>query len=588
MASFTAPLTGFTSSVSMQVSAIIHCPNGSCQSRNPLPNQVCHKCGRAIPKHYLWAVGMDWVNHSAGELLAGRYLMLDNYVLLDTRPGSVPRVPLEISEDIAPYLSLFPYRPHVPQAYGAMLLNDQDVLLLEKAPIYAHAVIDAGDEEGAGSVLEAGSTAVTPAGQLMPLLSDRWNSASPLRQLHWLWQMAQLWQPLRNEGVATSLLRPHLLRVDGHWLRLLELQSDRVTGTTPNLSQLGELWQQWITTAHPTIQGFLTRLTQLMLQGQIRSGEQLVNWLDQGLATCSDRATHPIYIAMGSDVGPTRQENQDACHPPSGSVIAAVPGGQTLTIVCDGLGGHAEGKMAAQLALDTIKQAIQRIDFTGDRLAPATLTVMLEKAVYAANDLINQQNREGNRWDRQRMGTTVVMALAYAHELYVAHVGDSRAYWINQTGCHQVTLDDDLASHEVRLGYAFYREIQREVIAGSLVQALGMGEKVALTVNVRRLMLDGAGILLVCSDGLSDRDLLETVWQAEVLPVLRGEVELAIACQRLVELANLHNGHDNVTVGLMHFPGVADQGNGVASIPKSEFLSAQLMALLPSPTGVRG
>ncbi len=569
----------------MQLSAIIHCPNGSCQSRNPLNNRVCHKCGRSIPKYYLWAVGINWASHTNGELLAGRYLILDNHVLLDTRPGSVPRVPLEISEDIAPYLSLFPYRPHIPQAYGAMLLNDQDVLLLEKAPIYPHAVIDSLAEfDDAASP----STPTSQGGQLMPLLSDRWNGASPLRQLHWLWQMAQLWQPLRNEGVVSSLLRPELLRVEDHWLRLLELQSDRTTGTTPSLSQLAELWQHWISTAHPTIQGFLTRLTQLMLQGQIRTSEQLLNSLDQGLATCSDRATHPIHIAMASHIGPTRKQNEDACHPPSGSVIATLPGGNTLTIICDGLGGHEDGEVASELAVETIKQAIQRIDFSGDRLAPATLTVMLEKAIYAANDLINQRNREDKRWDRQRMGTTVVMALAYAHELYVAHVGDSRAYWINHTGCHQLTLDDDLASHEVRLGYAFYREIQREIIAGSLVQALGMGEKIPLTVNVRRLMLDGAGILLLCSDGLSDRDLLEQIWQAQLLPVLQGEVELPIACQQLVELANTQNGHDNVTVGLMHFSGVAQVDNGLANVPKSEFLSAQLMALLPSPTGVRG
>ena len=79
------------------------------------------------------------------------------------------------------------------------------------------------------------------------------------------------------------------------------------------------------------------------------------------------------------------------------------------------------------------------------------------------------------------MGTTVVMALPIAPAMYITHVGDSRAYWITRHNCHQITLDDDLASREVRLGYAVYRQALQHSGSGSLVQALGMSTSASLT-----------------------------------------------------------------------------------------------------------
>ncbi len=88
------------------------------------------------------------------------------------------------------------------------------------------------------------------------------------------------------------------------------------------------------------------------------------------------------------------------------------------------------------------------------------------------------------------MGTTLVMALAHIHELYVAHVGDSRAYWITRTGCYQVTLDDDVACREVRLGYSLYRDALEQVAAGALIQALGITSSNTLHPTVQRFPVD--------------------------------------------------------------------------------------------------
>lgn len=72
------------------------------------------------------------------------------------------------------------------------------------------------------------------------------------------------------------------------------------------------------------------------------------------------------------------------------------------------------------------------------------------------------------------MGTTVVTSMAIAHEIYFANVGDSRIYWITKDGCHQVTVDDDLATKEVRMGSGLYRLVSANPRTGALLQALGM------------------------------------------------------------------------------------------------------------------
>ena len=115
-----------------------------------------------------------------------------------------------------------------------------------------------------------------------------------------------------------------------------------------------------------------------------------------------------------------------------------------------------------------------------------------------------------------------------------------------------MTLDDDLATREVRLNGTLYRQALGMISSGSLFQALGMNSSTALHPNIRRLIVDEECIFLLCSDGVSDRDRVDQYWQTEILPVLEGKVDLATACQRTINMANTHNGHDNSTVALVH------------------------------------
>jgi len=493
----------------------------------------------SVAKHYLWALGEGIKGCKPGDLIAGRYLVKRDRLLVDTQPEQLPEMPEEIPSVVTPYLRLFAYQLHVPQVYG--LVSSQrsklsgDIWLLENGPIL--------------KVTES----------LMPELADSWKGATAMRQLNWLWQISQLWQPFIAQGVASTLLTPELQRVEGQLVRFLELQPDR---KPPNLSQLGKLWQQSLEDAHPAIANFLRQLCQQMVAGQVRNGEQLMSQLDKALAKCGRFYDRHVQIATGTDVGRARAHNEDACYPPSGTVFSGNPGSSACAIVCDGIGGQDGGEIASAEAIAVLRDKLNQMPLHPANWDPLSLTSKLERAACAANDKIAGRNDSEHRQGRQRMGTTLVMALAHIHELYVAHVGDSRAYWITRTGCYQVTLDDDVASREVRLGYSLYRDALEQVAAGALIQALGITSSNTLHPTVQRFPVDEDCVLLLCSDGLSDKDRVEECWEAEILPILDGNIGVASARDRLIEIANTRNGHDNVTVALIHCQAhLRDEGN---------------------------
>ncbi|GAB1539356.1 hypothetical protein NUACC21_20220 [Scytonema sp. NUACC21] len=471
------------------------------------------------------------------ELLADRYLVISKAILLDTKPGFPPQtLDVESLPAVRPYLRLFPYRLYVPQVYGVIHINEGttngEILLLEKPPLRSE-------------------NTVCWDVQLERELIAAWQHTNSMRQLNWLWQIAHLWQPLAGEGVACSLLTPEVLRVEGPLVRLLELRYDK---QSPSLTELGEFWQQQLCQkAQPAVAKFISEVCRSLISQEIRSGEQLIAVLDKGLAEVGKWQKPRIKIATKSDIGPNRPRNEDACYPPSGSLIGKPPQQTALAIVCDGIGGHEGGSVASNLAIDTIQQQIQElVNIPPDHINPLTLLDDLERATAVANDKISQRNDSEHRHGRQRMGTTLVMALPVAHEMYIAHVGDSRAYWITRYGCYQVTLDDDVASREVRLGYATYRDAVQQGASGSLVQALGMSASSSLHPTSQRFILDEDCVFLLCSDGLSDFDRVEQYWETEILPILTGNADIATVTNKLVEIANNQNGHDNVTIALVH------------------------------------
>jgi serine/threonine protein phosphatase PrpC len=273
-----------------------------------------------------------------------------------------------------------------------------------------------------------------------------------------------------------------------------------------------------------------------------------------------------VQLAAYSDQGPTRQRNEDACYPVSGTQQTWQSAAQQLSpknaaplvVVCDGIGGHQGGDVASKLAIEVVTQRLNPL-LEKPNQPHATLVTALEQAILAANQEISAQNDQAQRQARDRMGTTIVIGLVYGARLYIAHLGDSRAYQVRPSGCRQITLDDDVAAREMRLGYSFYRDALLNPGSGSLVQALGMADSQYLHPMVQMQVVAEDGLWLICSDGLSDNDLVTRLWSSELLPVLTKGQSVGAMGQKLIQLANTYNGHDNVTVGLVR---VSAKGRG--------------------------
>jgi protein phosphatase len=511
----------------------LNCPNPLCQAANPETNSHCANCNNYLPKRYLWAVGLDGTQHQRGDLLDNRYIFKERQILLDSKPSFLPDFPKEIYDPAFPYLALLAYRLQVPQPYG--LLNG-DRLLLESAPIYP-----AGATNTENQRLE---------GHLMPLLKDIWSEDSLLQQLNYFYQIVQLWIGTSALKVERSLIQPNNIFAGNGFVRLLEIYENPQESLP--LVELGHFWLY--RSGFSDIPAFWEDLWTQMIQAKINNPDELLTLLDHAIAQAETNTPFQAKIATLTDQGPSRTGNEDACYPKAKNQVVYNGELSTWTAVCDGVGGHDGGEVASNLAIQQINDQIEVLNNQQYQpYRPYEIVDIIKNAISSANDAICERNDIENRQERQRMGTTTVFALLNNLNVYLAHVGDSRVYRITRSGCYQLSVDDDVASREVRQGNGFYRDLSHYPAAGSLTQALGMNRSIWLRPSIQRFTVAEDCLFLLCSDGLSDFDRIEEFWKQELVPVLDGHLDITDACQRLVEVANTRNGHDNVTVSLIHY-----------------------------------
>ena len=257
-----------------------------------------------------------------------------------------------------------------------------------------------------------------------------------------------------------------------------------------------------------------------------------------------------------TDVGQQREHNEDYFGIETQVVKLESPSGKTLHarnlyILCDGMGGHAGGEVASALAVDTIrnyfKEKWQNSAFPGAGEPELPNVAMLTEAVLLANQAIYDVNQQNARSGSGRMGTTLVMVLIYDTEVAVAHVGDSRLYrYTRKRKLEQVTVDHEVGQREIQRGIAPEVAYARPD-AYQLTQALGPRDEHFVKPDIQFFELAEDMLLLLCSDGLTDNDLLEKNWETHLEPLLSSRANLEKGVSELIELANQYNGHDNIT-----------------------------------------
>jgi serine/threonine protein phosphatase PrpC len=206
-------------------------------------------------------------------------------------------------------------------------------------------------------------------------------------------------------------------------------------------------------------------------------------------------------------------------------------GSRSLFVVADGMGGHDAGEVASKLAVKTVCKEIGRHANRSDD--PKGL-------VELAARLANVEVKREGELKRSNMGTTLSLALVEGSTAYIANVGDSRVYWIDNGSITQITEDHSLVAKMVSTGKMTKAEARNHPKSNLLYRTIGIDDMVR--VDTFTVELEKGGCLLLCTDGL---------WGELTDEVIHGicstENDSEKICAKLLRTANEKGGKDNVT-----------------------------------------
>ena len=254
-----------------------------------------------------------------------------------------------------------------------------------------------------------------------------------------------------------------------------------------------------------------------------------------------------LIASSGQSVGKQRELNEDSLLALT-STMAGNSGNLPfgLYIVADGMGGHQFGEVASNVAIRSVAGYVIR------KFQPYLFQVNSESMEESFQEIMQAAVREAQRAIQKEApgsGTTLTAALVVGQQITVAHVGDSRAYFIHQDGrVETITRDHSLVKRLEELGHITPEEAANYPHRNVLYRALGQGE--ILDPDIFTVGFPQQGTLLICSDGLwgviTEQDLVRSITDA---PTLQR------ACQNLVNAANIAGGPDNISVILVQLIG---------------------------------
>ena len=217
-------------------------------------------------------------------------------------------------------------------------------------------------------------------------------------------------------------------------------------------------------------------------------------------------------------------------------------------IVADGMGGEEGGEVASRLAIETLLELViktpdwlMRID---DELAEELIKRTTDR--YRRVDATIRDEAQSNP-SLARMGTTLTMAVSLASDLFVIHVGDSRAYLLRNGQLRQLTRDQTVVQALLDAGVLTRQEAATHKMRHVLTQALGQHAG-TLKIEVQRLKLEDGDCLLLCTDGLT-----EMVPDHEISAVLTNSGKAEQHCRALLDKALDAGGKDSITDVVAHY-----------------------------------
>lgn len=246
-----------------------------------------------------------------------------------------------------------------------------------------------------------------------------------------------------------------------------------------------------------------------------------------------------------TDVGTAREHNEDDFYLSRDE--------EALCIVADGMGGHRSGEVASAMAIKTMveyyRETMPEEGLNGRELGAAQTDSgeidlnqrRLVQAIQAANTAVFEAASSNEVY--RGMGTTIVSGYFTHRGVYLAHIGDSRAYRYRDGELDQRTNDHSLANEYVEMGILSADDVEFFPYKNVITRACGLSEEVEVAVHFEEIR-DG-DLYLLCSDGLTDM-----VSEEQIASMLEETDDLENLCRDLVEEANRNGGEDNVTIVL--------------------------------------
>ncbi len=239
-----------------------------------------------------------------------------------------------------------------------------------------------------------------------------------------------------------------------------------------------------------------------------------------------------MIVKAKTDIGVKRHSNQDYF------ALARLPDGSVLVVVCDGMGGANAGNVASETACGVIASFFERSYRKG--LNAEGITALLQSAILSANIEIFDMAEKND--ELKGMGTTVVAAYACDGFAVISHVGDSRAYIVND-GVIQLTRDHSVVQSLIESGRLTPEEASVHPRRNVITRALGIEPEVL--VDSDEYALNENDVLMLCTDGLSN---FITDGQLKEIFSTASFEELT---ECLINKANKNGGGDNITVALV-------------------------------------
>ncbi|HEV2406040.1 MAG TPA: Stp1/IreP family PP2C-type Ser/Thr phosphatase, partial [Ktedonobacterales bacterium] len=284
-----------------------------------------------------------------------------------------------------------------------------------------------------------------------------------------------------------------------------------------------------------------------------------------------------LAVAGLTDVGRRRERNQDNVSHKVPDDERALDDKGALFVVCDGMGGHAAGEVASEMAVAALLEAYYA---GGD----ADIITAVANAIKQANQAVFQFANDHP--EMKGMGTTCVALVIHGGRAYFVNIGDSRGYLVRNGAMRQITLDHSWVAEQVRAGLLTEEQARTHAHRNVITRSVGTQANVSADLFIETLR-DGDRVLL-CSDGLYgyvDEEFIEREMATHDEP--------ETGAQHLIDMANENGGPDNITALIIHLlevPEVAGEIKLPPSIDGEEqvitrpMVAVQPAASLPAAT----